>query len=278
MRQIATIALLFVTGSSVAEAGWEIAFLGGWTAPTFEQTFTYQPDLALPTFPGIDIRQEGEFSLKARGSFAFGGSIAYYFTDFFGIEGRVDSVDFQIDTVAPSFIATAELPAPLPPVSTTLDLGQGEVNVERLYPFSVNLKLRTPGAARFVVSGGLSYLPSLRLDASQELGLGVTALGFQLLQVASVGVTAVAAPTTPDESRWGFNGGAGLEFDVSEKIAITIEGRVYRFKQHTFTWEGVEAPTTAIEELLLDQLENELDPIQLEPIYFQVTGGIVIRF
>ena len=64
-------------------------------------------------------------------------------------------------------------------------------------------------------------------------------------------------------------GSAGLEFDVSEKVAITIEGRVYRFKQHTFTWEAVEAPPTAIEELLLDQLENELDPIQLEPIYFR---------
>ena len=37
---------------------------------------------------------------------------------------------------------------------------------------------RTPGAARFVVSGGLSYLPSFRLEASQELRLGVTALGF----------------------------------------------------------------------------------------------------
>ena len=274
MRHIAAIGL-FLTAGPVAEAGWEIAFLGGWTAPTFEKTFTYQPDLGLPVFPGINIRQEGEFSMKARGSFAFGGSVAYYFTDFFGIEGRVDTVDFRIDTIAPSFIATAELPAPLPPVSTTVDLGQGEVNVERLYPFSANLKLRTPGAARFVVSGGLSYLPSLRLDASQELGLGVTALGFQLLEVASVGVTAVAAP---DESRWGINGGAGLELDVSEKVAITIEGRVYRFKQHTFTWEGVQAPTTEIEELLLEQLENELDPIELEPIYFQVTGGIVIRF
>ena len=272
MRHIAAIALLFVTGSSVAEAGWEIAFLGGWTAPTFEQTFTYQPDLGLPAFPGINIRQEGEFSMKARGSFAFGGSVTYYFTDFFGIEGRVDTVDFRIDTIAPSFIATAELPAPLPSVSTAVDLGQGEVNVERLYPFSANLKLRTPGAARFVVSGGLSYLPSLRLDASQELVLGVTAFGFQLLQVATAGVTAVAA-AAPDESRWGINGGAGLELDVSEKVAITIEGRIYRFKQHTFTWEGVQAPTTVIEEL-----ENELDPIELEPFYFQVTGGIVIRF
>ena len=113
---------------------------------------------------------------------------------------------------------------------------------------------------------------------SQELALGVTAFGFQLLQVATVGVAAVAAPDTPDESRWGINGGAGLEFDVSEKVAITIEGRIYRFKQRTFVWEGVQAPTTAIEELLLEQLENELDPIELEPVYFQVTGGIVIRF
>ena len=141
IRHIATIGLLLVTGS-VAEAGWEIAFLGGWTAPTFEETFTYQLDLGLPSFPGVAIRQEGEFSLKARGSFAFGGSVTYYFTDFFGIEGRVDTVDFRIDTIAPSFIAEAELPVPLPRTSVTVDLGQGEVNVERLRPFSANLKLR----------------------------------------------------------------------------------------------------------------------------------------
>ncbi len=277
IRHIATIGLLLVTGS-VAEAGWEIAFLGGWTAPTFEETFTYQLDLGLPSFPGVAIRQEGEFSLKARGSFAFGGSVTYYFTDFFGIEGRVDTVDFRIDTIAPSFIAEAELHVPLPRTSVTVDLGQGEVNVERLRPFSANLKLRTPGAARFVVSGGLSYLPSFRLEASQELRLGVTALGFPLLDVATAGLRAVAASDAADESPWGINGGAGLELDVSEKVAIIIEGRVYSFKQRTFAWEGVQAPSSLFDELLLEQLVNELDPIEIEPLYFQVTGGIVIRF
>ena len=54
IRHIATIGLLLVTGS-VAEAGWEIAFLGGWTAPTFEETFTYQLDLGLPSFPGSSL-------------------------------------------------------------------------------------------------------------------------------------------------------------------------------------------------------------------------------
>lgn len=54
--------------------------------------------------------------------------------------------------------------------------------------------------------------------------------------------------------------------------------KLNRGQQQTFTWERIQALTTELEELLLEQLENGLDPIELEPLYFQVTGGLVIRF
>ncbi len=37
--------------------GWELALLAGWTAPTYEQTFQYDPRISVASpFPGVDIR------------------------------------------------------------------------------------------------------------------------------------------------------------------------------------------------------------------------------
>jgi hypothetical protein len=178
--------------------GWEIAFLAGWTAPTYEQRFQYRPDINLPSLPGIDIRQEGEFQLKASGGFAFGGTVVFFFTDAVGIEARLDTVDFNIDTLAPSFVAPVDLPAPLPPLGAELDLGKGTVEVERLLPVSVNLKARTTGRTRFAVSGGLSYLPRLRFLARQTVGLGVTGIqGLDQLAVTTVELQAGDSTSGP---------------------------------------------------------------------------------
>jgi hypothetical protein len=259
--------------------GWELTLLAGWTAPTYEQTFQYRPDISLPTLPGIDIQQEGVFQLDGRGGLAFGGSLAYYFTDNIAIEGRVDTVDFKIDTLAPRFTATVDLPEPLPPLGAELDLGTGKVEVDRLYPLSVNLKARTSGGARFVASGGFSYLPRLRLTAGQSIGLGLTGLGdFGQIEIPTLEIQAEALPDEKDEGRFGFNAGAGVEIDLGESIAIVGEARFFRFQKVTFHWSGAGESVSPLEDLLLEQIEAELDPIELEPMYFQVTGGIVLRF
>ncbi len=272
------LAVWLVPAVSWAE-GWELTLLAGWTAPTYQQTFQYRPDISLPTLPGIDIQQEGVFQLDGRGGLAFGGSLAYYFTDNIAIEGRVDTVDFKIDTLAPRFTATVDLPEPLPPLGAELDLGTGKVEVDRLYPLSVNLKARTSGGARFVASGGFSYLPRLRLTAGQSIGLGLTGLGdFGRLEIPTLEIQAEALPDEKDEGRFGFNAGAGVEIDLGESIAIVGEARFFRFQKVTFHWSGAGESVSPLEDLLLEQIEAELEPIELEPMYFQVTGGIVLRF
>jgi opacity protein-like surface antigen len=276
LRALFTLAVWLIAASSWSK-GLELTLLAGWTAPTYEQRFLYRPDIVIPPIPGIDVRQEGVFQLDARGGFAFGGSAAYYFTDFIGIEGRIDTVDFNIDTVAPRFVATVDLPAPLPPLGAELDLGRGAAEVERLYPLSVNLKARTPGRARLVVSGGLSYLPRLRLTARQSIGLGVTGIAEQL-EIATVAVQAEALPDEEDEGRLGFNVGAGAEVQVASKLALTAEVRFFRFQKQTFVWRRTTDPVSPLEDLVLQELEKELSPIELEPTFFQVTGGIVVRF
>ncbi len=270
---------LWLAASTATAGSFEVSFFGGWTAPTYEQTFQWDPDINLPTFPGVDIRQQGTFGLKARGGFAFGGSATYYFNDHIGIEGRIDTVNFKIDTVLPNFTATIDLPAPLPPIGAELDLSEGAVEVDRLFPFSLNLKARTGGRTRFVASGGLSYLPRLRATGSQTVGLGVTGLGsFPQLDIATIELGVEAAPDESDEGRLGFNVGAGIEIQLSENLALVGDVRVYRFKTLTLQWIRVSAPTTELEELLLEELEQELEPIEFEPTWFQAMGGMVVRF
>lgn len=269
MEKILPGLILVLVGSvSPAAAQWEVSLLAGWTAPTYEEQFVFSPDLSLPD-DGI-IRQSGEFMLKGRGSFAFGGSLAYMVNEHIGIEGRVDTINFKIDTIGPQFAADAGI------ATAILDVGMGSVNVERLFPLSLNLKARTGGRTRFVASGGLSYLPQVRFEAVQPVSLGIGFPGLPSVPLASVALEAGAA-SGEGSSRWGLNAGAGVEVQVSPLVSIVGEARFHGFESQTFIWERAGAPTTELEELLLQALET-LPPIDIQLIYFQVTGGIAFRF
>ena len=268
------IALLCVVAP--LEAGWEVSLLAGWTAPTFEESFVFSPDIDLPSIPGGAIRQEGEFVLTGRGSFAFGGSVAYFFNEHVAIEGRVDTVDFEVDVTAPRFAAEIELPPPLPPAAAVLDLGDGIVDIERLYPLSLNLKARTGGAVRFVGSGGLSYLPRVKFNAALPVGLGLAAPGLPPVELASLLLQA-GAITDESNSKWGFNAGAGVEIQVAPSVAIVGDVRFHMFESQTFVWQTTGDATSPIEEILIAELQK-LPPIEIELIYFQATGGVAFRF
>lgn len=272
---VSAIALFLSTATAAGAQGWEVSILAGWTAPTFEEQFVFSPDIDLPDIPGGSIRQDGEFALKAKGSFAFGGSISYFFNEHVAIEGRIDTIDFDIETIGPRFEADVDLIPGLPPATAVLDVGMGTINVERLFPLSLNLKARTGGTTRFVASGGLSYLPRVRFDAFQPVSLGIGGFGLPAFELASVVLEAGAIDS--GESRWGFNVGAGVEIQVSPNVAIIGDVRVHGFQSQTFVWQRSEEPSSPIEEILFEQLE-QLPPIEVELIYFQATGGVAFRF
>ena len=271
---ILAVAILFVSAVSAGAQGWEVAIVGGWTAPTFEQTVVFDPDIDLPNIPGGSISQAGVFELKGKGSFAFGGSVSYFFNEHVAIEGRIDTIDFDIETLGPRFELDSDVVGI--PATAVLDVGMGSINVERLYPLSANLKARTGGGARFVASGGLSYLPQVRFDAFQPVSLSVGILGIPAVELASV-VLQAGALADNREGRWGFNVGAGFEVDVSPNVAIVVDVRVHGFQSQTFVWQRSENPSSELEEILIEQLER-LPPIEIELIYFQATGGVSFRF
>ncbi len=257
----------FATAQSV-----EISILGGWTTPTLEQTVVFDPDISIP---GATIQQQGNFQLTAAGTFAFGGSVSFFFNEHVGFEARVDTIDVNIDTSGPRLSTDIDLGSGFPSAEAFVQVSDGVVNVERLFPLSFNVKARTGGRARFVGSGGLSYLPRVRFDAVQPVSLGLSSAGTNV-DLASV-VLQAGALADDSQSRWGVNGGAGFEVDVSDSVAITGDVRIHSFQTQTFVWQRSASPSTALEEILITELEK-LPPIEIQLIYFQVVGGVVFRF
>jgi hypothetical protein len=173
------------------------------------------------------------------------------------------------------------LPRPLPDLTSVLDLEGGSVNVDRIFPLSVNLKARTPGRVGFVVSGGFSYLPELAVVARQPLALGVTGIAGLLraeLEIPTVELRAEAAPEAENQGRIGINLGAGLQVSLGERLALAADVRFFRYQKQTFRWRRTAEPASALEEILLEEVEARLPAVDLEPTFYQATAAMVVRF
>jgi hypothetical protein len=265
-----------VSASSLELAGWV-----GPTFPFYDQTFRYDPGLVTVPIPGVTVRQEGSFAFHGRGGLALGGGVTWYIVPVLGIEGRLDTADVKIQPEGGVFNVSADLPAPLPDLSTQVSVGSGVVNVRRATPFSANLKLRTPGPVAFMVSGGLSYLPALELVLTQRVGLGVTGLGLGTneVTVATLGLRAETRPEGPEEGHLGLNAGAGLQFSIGGKLRLFADGRFFYFKEQTLVWSRADTGTLSpLEEALLREVESRLEPVEFRPTFFQATAGLAITF
>ena len=169
------------------------------------------------------------------------------------------------------------LPAPLDPVVADLALAEGTADLKAAAPWSLNLKLRTPGSVRLTVSGGVSRLGDLEFTVQQTVGLGVIAFDLDQsnIKVGTIGVKG----TSVAESAWGGNLGLGLQIPIGEHGALVLEGRGFYFPKRTVEWEPVVDRTlSAIELALLARVQERLPPVEFEPWWVQATVGFAIRF
>jgi opacity protein-like surface antigen len=256
--------------------------LSGWagpTFPTFEQRFRYDAGAVAIPVPGVSITQQGSFSLNANGALSVGGSLAFYPADPVGLEVRLDTADIDVGITGVRYDVSVDLPPPLPDFSTGIDLTAGAVDVERIYPVSFNLKLRTPGRARLFLSGGASYLPSLEARVVQTIALGAT--GFTPPSSLQVGTLALRAQALSGDGYggWGWNAGAGLQLHIAHRLALFAEGRYFRFDKRTLVWSRADdRPLSALEEAFLAQVLNRLPPVTFDPQLWQATAGLAVSF
>jgi hypothetical protein len=274
-RLVLLSALLVPAGTAAGEL--ELGVFAGPSIPTYEQTFSYNPGaFHFPTtLPGVSIVEQGTFGLTARGGLAAGGSLAYFPADAVGIEARLDTVSIDVDATGVRYVATVAFP-PLPPFTASLDLPPGVVDVDRLTPLSLGLKLRTPGRVRLFLCVGGSFLPKVAATATQSLAVGLSRFSVPI-DVTRASIRAMALPGE-DQRRWGLTGAVGLQVPLGVKISFQAEARAFRFQKHTVEWELVEpAAVPVVDELLRDAVAR-LDPVEFNPTFYQVTAGFAFRF
>ncbi len=263
---------------ALANAGdVEVAVRAGQVFPFYKQSFRFDPGPFLrSTFPNVVVEPVQDLSLEGRGGLAFGGGLTWYAAGGVGLEARVDTADVSVRSVDAIVRVRFPLPPPLPSLSTDVNI-PAAADLQRLRPVSLNLAARTPGNVKVRVSGGVSYLPSLRFSVRSDIRAAGPLVAN--LPLAHLLVRAEAQPGGEGESRLGFNAGAGVAWPLSGRLSLEVDARYFRFRRQTLAWTadpGV--PLTPIEQQLTRELLVTLAPVSFNPEFFQATGGVSLRF
>jgi opacity protein-like surface antigen len=283
VRPLAPLFALLIA-SSASAADWEGSVWLGPAFPFYKQKFEYDPGPLSLGIPGTSLVQRGNFALDARGGIVLGAAAAVNLTPAFGLELRLDTADVRVKTQGARYALTARgLPPPLPAQFTRdVDLGTGDVDVERVRPVSLNLRFRSRGPVRVSGSAGASWLPRFRLVAHQAVGLGLP--GFNgtvpIPDLAHVELAAEALPSDRGEGRFGFNAGAGVQRVLNPRVSLAVEGRYFWFQRQTLYWGRArsDTPLPPLEDALVSQIEGGLQPAKFNPTFFQATAGVTVGF
>ena len=274
--RVGALSLVACLVASSARADWEVAVLGGPTFPFYEQSFAFDPGpLGGPA--GAVISQEGVYRLDGRGGISLGIALAFHPHSAVGLELRLDTADVDVRTGGVSYRVRVPVP-PFGTISTDVAFTEGEGDLERLRPVSLNLRVRSPGTIRVTASGGVSYLPEFRFAIRQPIA---AALGDgPLVEVAEILVPAEALPEQQGDGRWGLNGGIGLQHRIGARLQLQADGRCFRFQRQTLYWgqpQGTGA-LTPVQDELVRQITARLDPVRFNPTFFQATVGVALSF
>jgi hypothetical protein len=139
-------------------------------------------------------------------------------------------------------------------------------------PWSLNLRLQSQGRVGIGISGGVSYLSKVQLDAVPTLT--VANLG------ASLPISLTATPVDPDEKRHlGFNGGITFQIKIANGFAFVAEGRGFAFRRSKLKWESRQTGTlSAVEQALLTNIAAQLEIPEFTPGFWTARAGVAFRF
>jgi hypothetical protein len=259
-----------------ARADWQVAVQAGPTFPFYDQSFEFDPGpLGGPA--GQIVSQEGVYRLEGQGGLALGASLAFHPHSVVGLELRLDTADVDVSTGGIRYRVRVNVP-PFGTINSDVAFTEGEGDLERLRPVSLNLRLRSPGATTVSVSGGVSYLPAFRFAIRQPIEAGIG--GGPMIEVAEIILPAEALPEQEGDGRWGVNAGLGLQQRIGGRLHIQADGRYFRFQSQTLQWgqpQGTGA-LTPLQDELVREIAARLDPARFNPTFFQATVGLALSF
>jgi hypothetical protein len=267
-------------GTRAPADDFELALYAGKVVPFYDQTFTYDPGPLPVSVPGLSLEQNGTFRLEGSGALALSGGATWFFAPHVGVEARLDTADVSVPITGVRYRARIDLPAPLPDIVRDVDLGSGEVDLERLRPLSLNLRLRTGQGRRVSASAGLSYLPAFRFLAVQRVAVPDLDPRGRDLEVIEVRLGAEAAPDAEGEGRLGVNAGAAFQLPVSRRVSLNLEARHFYFQKSTLRWGRTRSSSLLprLQEEVVRRIEEELQPVRFNPTFFHAAVGVSVAF
>lgn len=265
MRRLLFAAVLACAARPAAAGDVEVTGQVGASLPFYSQSFRVDPNTWVPA--GVPVSASGAFGLDASGGLSAAGGVAWFFSKSLGLEARVDSAGVDLEVTGGDVTAGG---GGLPPA---LGLGVaigGEAQLDRLTAFSLNLRLRSTGRVRVFASAGLSYLPATGAEAAVRLEAQLRLPGLPPVSLPALGVSARGNLA----SAVGGNVGVGVDLALSRQAALVVEGRGFLFPSRQLEWGPSGGGSSPLETALAAALE----PIDLRPGFFQLTGGLALRF
>jgi hypothetical protein len=245
----------------VSAQGVDLTLFAGRAFPIYDERLTLRP--GSPSLPGVDITVAGTPELRADGGPVLGAALAFEL-GIFGIEARVDATSVGLDFTGARYDLRGTEP-PFDGLSASLIASAGRFDADRIHLLSLNARLRTPGPIGLVASGGLSYLPDIRVTGS--LPLAVQAPALPALPELDARLTLRATPGQAAH-RFGVNGGLGVR--AGGRLALMAEVRAFYFREYELRF-GTEPE-------LLDDLLAGIAPVRFRPIFVNAQAGLVVRF
>jgi hypothetical protein len=263
--------LLLAAAPTVSEAGGgvELAIYSGPAIATYKQSFTFTGGSPQAQLARLTVK-EGP-SLEANGGLAFGAAGTLFLSNSFGLEFRMDLVDVDLQSFGGNY--TLELGPPGSPISSSpVTLGAGETDLQRVRPMSANLRFQSQGRVGVGISGGISYLPSVDLEALPTLTVANLNASFP--------ISLTASPVNADETRHlGLNAGLTLQVKVKSGFSVLGEVRGFAFKRSELQWTAKEAGSlSAVERALLASIAAGLEIPQFTPGFWTARVGVALRF
>jgi hypothetical protein len=254
---------LLMTPQGSSAQGVDLTIFAGRAFPIYDERLTLRPPS--PSIPDLDITVVDAPILRADGGPVFGAALAFEL-GVLGIEGRLDATEVGLEFTGAQYDLRSSL-SPLPDLTVSLRAAEGRFDADRISLLSVNARLRTPGPVGLVVSGGLSYLPNIRVSGA--VPLSVEAAGLPILQDFDAGLILRATPGQA-EHRFGVNGGAGLR--VGGRVALMAEVRAFYFREYELRFATDDGPE------ILEALLEDLAPVRFEPVFVNAHVGLVFKF
>jgi hypothetical protein len=267
MRRMLVLAVCAVAcvafATPVAAQGIDLTVFAGRAFPIYDERLTLRP--GSPSIPGVDVTVVGTPVLRADGGPVFGAALAFEL-GILAIEGRLDATEVGLDFTGARYDLRGVEP-PLDGLTASLIASAGRFDADRINLLSLNARLRTPGPIGLVASGGLSYLPDIRVTGA--LPLTVQAPALPVLPVVDADLTLRATPGQA-QHRFGVNGGLGLR--AGGRLALMAEARAFYFREYELRFGTDRGPET------LDDLLANIAPVRFRPLFVNAQAGVVIRF